>query len=189
MRPLPAGPVEIASCGPVARPVHWAAAALAFLVVALGWAMLAAPRGGDSCELLLFAHRSVGVLILALMVFRTVPRLTHSPPPFPSGFPRIEAAAAHVGHALLYVVFLVMPLSGLLNAASAGHPVSFFSLLASPPLLPQDPPLSQIAVAIHLAGQFAVYALVAIHVAAALTHRVVRRNRIIDCMPPLRRLR
>lgn len=125
MRPLPAGPVEIASCGPVARPVHWAAAALAFLVVALGWAMLAAPRGGDSCELLLFAHRSVGVLILALMVFRTVPRLTHSPPPFPSGFPRIEAAAAHVGHALLYVVFLVMPLSGLLNAASAGHPVAF----------------------------------------------------------------
>ena len=84
-------------------------------------------------------HRSVGLLILALMVFRIFWRLTHPPPPLPAGFPRLEAAAAHADHALLYVVFLVMPLTGLLNAAAAGHPVSFFGLFAIPPLLPEDP--------------------------------------------------
>jgi cytochrome b561 len=182
-----ADPIEIECYGPVAQAVHWTVAVLAFVVVALGWAMLTAARGDDSRELLLFLHRSVGLLILALMVFRTVWRLTHPPPPFPPGFPRSEAAAAHVDHALLYVLFLVMPLTGVLNAAAAGHPVSFFGLFAIPPFLPQDARLSQFAVAIHLAGQFAVYALVALHVAAALMHRFVRRNRILDRMLPLRR--
>ncbi|HEX2150868.1 MAG TPA: cytochrome b [Stellaceae bacterium] len=186
-RQPPADPIEIESYGPVARAVHWAVAALAVAVVALGWAIPGAPRGGDSRELLLFLHRSVGLLILAVMVFRVIWRLTHPPPPFPAGFPRLEAAAAHADHSLLYIVFLVMPLTGFLNAAAAGHPVSFFGLFAIPPLLPEDPRLAQIAVAIHLAGQFVLYALVAIHVAAALTHRFVRRNRILDRMLPLRR--
>src|SRR4051812_32492049 len=119
MRRGAADPVEIECYGPVARAVHWAVAALAFIVAALGWAMIAVPRGGDSRELLLFLHRSVGLLILALMVFRVVWRLTHPPPPFPSDFPRIEAAAAHADHVLLYMFFIVMPLTGLLNAAVA----------------------------------------------------------------------
>ena len=36
-------------------------------------------------------------------------------------------------------------------------------------------------------AQFLVYTLVAVHVAAALMHRFVRRNRILDRMLPLRR--
>src|SRR3954451_13941637 len=184
-----ADPIEIETYGPIAQAVHWAVAALAFVVVGLGWAILGSPRGGDSRELLLFLHRSVGLLILALMVFRVLWRLTHPPPPLPAGFPRLEAAAAYADHALLYVVFLFMPLTGLLNAAAAGHPVRVFGLFAIPPLLPEDPILAQVAVAIHLVGQFAVYALVTVHVAAALMHRFVRRNRILDRMLPLRRLR
>ena len=182
-----ADPIEIETYGPVARAVHWSVAALAFVVVGLGWAMVTAPRGGDWRESLLSLHRSVGLLILVLMAFRTVWRLTHPPPPFPPGFPPIEAAAAYADHALLYILFLVMPLTGLLNAAAAGHSVSFFGLFAIPPLLPQHPRLSQLAVALHLAGQFTVYALVALHIAAALMHRFVRRNRILDRMLPLRR--
>src|SRR4051794_41919064 len=92
-RPQAADPIEIECYGPVAQAVHWAVAALAFVVVALGWAMTGASRGGDSRELLLFLHRSVGLLILALMVFRIIWRLRHPPPPLPSGFPGLETAA------------------------------------------------------------------------------------------------
>src|SRR5690349_9826547 len=184
-----ADPIDIEVYGPVARALHWAVAALAIAVVTLGWAMTGAPRGGDSRDALLSLHRSVGVLILALMVFRVFWRLTHAPPPLPSGFPRLEAAAAHADHALLYVVFLLMPLTGLLNAAAAGHSVSVFGLFAIPPLLRENPILAQVAVAIHLVGQFAVYVLVAVHVAAALMHRFVRHNRILDRMLPPRRPR
>jgi cytochrome b561 len=65
--------------------------------------------------------------------------------------------------------------------------VSFLGLVAIPPLVPESGRLSEIADAVHLAGQFFVYALVGLHVAAALMHRLVRRNRIVDRMLPLRR--
>jgi len=168
------------------RAVHWLVAGLAVIVVSLGLAIPGAPRETESRELLLLVHRSVGLVILALMVFRAGWRLAH-PPPLPPGFPRIEALAAHANHALLYVLFLVMPLSGYLNAAAAGHSVSFFGLALIPPLVPESQPLSQAANAVHLAGQFLIYVLVGVHVAAALVHAVVRRNRILDRMLPLRR--
>ena len=183
----PAEPIDIERYGAVARAVHWAVAALAVIVVGLGWAIPIMARGGEWRELALLLHRSVGLLILGLMVFRIAWRLTHPPPPLPAGFPRVEAMAAHADHMLLYVLFLVMPLSGYVNAASAGHSVSFFGLFAIPPVIPEDPLVSQVAVAVHLAGQFFIYALVAVHVAAALVHRFVRRNRILDRMLPLRR--
>src|SRR5947208_3365306 len=131
--------------------------------------------------------RSVGLLILLVMVVRVVWRLGHPPPPLPAGFWRIEALAAHADHALMYLLFLVMPLSGYLNAAAAGHTVSLFGLALIPPLVPENPRLSQAAIAVHLVGQFLVYGLVAVHVAAALTHRIVRRNTILERMLPLRR--
>ena len=186
--PPPADPIEIACYDPVARAVHWLVAGLAVVVVSLGLAIPGAPRESESRELLLLLHRSVGLVILALMVFRACWRLAHPPPPLPAGFPQIEALAAHADHYLLYLLFLVMPLSGYLNAAAAGHSVSFFGLARIPPLVPESQILSQAANAVHLTGQFLIYALVGVHVAAALMHAIVRRNGILERMLPLRRI-
>lgn len=60
-----------------------------------------------------------------------------------------------------------------------------FGLFTIPPFLPYDLRLSQVVVAIRLAGQFIVYARVVLHVAAALMHRFIRRSRILDRMLPL----
>ncbi len=185
--PLPFDPVAIARYDPVARTVHWLVAALAAIVVLLGWAIPGAPRETGWRELVLLLHRSVGLSILALMLFRVFWRLGHPPPPLPAGFPRVEALMAYADHALLYVLFLVMPLSGYLNAAAAGHSVSFFGVAAIPPLVPENDRLSQVADAVHLAGQFVVYAVVGAHVAAALMYRFVRRNGILERMLPVRR--
>jgi len=182
-----ADPIAIACYDPVARAVHWIVAVLAVSVIWLGWAIPGAPRETEWRDLLLLLHRSVGLVILALMLFRVLWRIGHPPPPLPADFPRIEALAAHADHALLYVLFLVMPLSGVLNAAAAGHPVSFFGLVAIPPLPLANDRLSEAAIAVHLAAQFLLYALVAVHVAAALMHRIVRRNGILERMLPLRR--
>jgi cytochrome b561 len=172
---------------PVARALHWLVAGLAVIVVALGWAIPSAPRGTGSRELLLLLHRSFGVLIIAAILFRGWWRLSHSPPPLPVSLARIEVWAAHSTHLLLSVFFVVLPLSGYINAAAAGHAVSFFGIFAIPPLIAESPRLSQIADAVHLAGQFLVYALVAAHVAAALMHALIRRDGVFERMLPRRR--
>jgi cytochrome b561 len=182
-----ADPLDIAGYGAVARALHWLVALLAVAVVMLGWAMLQAPRETISREVLMLLHRSLGLLILALMLFRALWRLRHPPPPLPPEFPRVEALAAYADHALLYLLFIVMPLSGYLNSAFAGHSVSVFGLAIIPPLMSESPRLSQAAIAVHLAGQFLVYALVGLHVGAAMMHRFVRRNTILARMLPSRR--
>lgn len=172
---------------PVARGLHWLIAGLAVIVVALGLAIPGAPRETDSRDLLLVLHRSVGLLILVGMLLRALWRLGHAPPPLPPTLARIEGLAAHANHLLLYLAFLALPLSGYVSAAAAGHAVSFFGIIAIPPLVHENERLSQAANAVHLAGQFVVYALVAAHVAAALLHGVARRDGVLERMLPRRR--
>jgi cytochrome b561 len=80
-----------------------------------------------------------------------------------------------------------MPLAGYLNAAAAGHAVSVFGLVSIPPLMPENDRLSQIAIAIHLVGQYFVYLFVGLHVVAALRHGVLKRDGILERMLPVRR--
>jgi cytochrome b561 len=173
--------------GPVARSVHWLVAALAAIVVSLGWAAGSAPHNTAARGDLLFLHRSVGLTILGLMIFRAVWRVWHPAPPVPPSLGRIEIGLAHLTHLGLYFVFVTMPVAGYLNAAAASHAVSFFGLFSIPPLLPLNQRLSQWAIAIHLLGQYLLYLLVALHVAGGLYHGVIRRDDVLERMLPRRR--
>ena len=79
-----------------------------------------------------------------------------------------------------------MPVAGYVNAAAQGQAVSLFGTVSIPPLLPVDRRLAQAAIAAHLVGQYFVYLLVAAHIAAALFHRIVRRDGVLERMLPRR---
>ena len=132
-------------------------------------------------------HRSVGLIILAVMLLRAGWRLRYPAPPLPPSLTPIEATLARSTHILLYVIFIGMPIAGYVNAAAAGHSVSLFGVVSIPPLLPEDERLSQLAIALHLVGQYLVYFFVTLHVAGALLHGIVRRDGVLERMLPLRR--
>ena len=99
-------PSELARYDAVARGIHWLIAALALIIVSLGLAIPEAPRNTASRDLLMLLHRSVGLLILLVMLLRMVWRLRHRPPPLPPTMMRIEVALAHATHWGLYLIFL-----------------------------------------------------------------------------------
>lgn len=168
----------------VAIGLHWLIAALAIAVATLGLLIPEAPRGSEWRDFVLLWHRSIGMAILLAMVLRVLWRLGHKPPPLSATLRPIEAFLAHATHALLYLAFLAMPLAGYLNTAAAGHSLSLFGLVTIPPPIAEDERLAQIAIGLHLVGQFAVYGFVALHVAAALMHGVVRRDGVFSRMLP-----
>jgi cytochrome b561 len=176
-----------AGYGRVAYGFHWLVAALLVIVVAIGWAAEVAPLSTPPRASLLLLHRSIGLAILAAMVLRALWRWRDPPPPLPQTVGRMERALAALTHVALYLVLIAMPLAGYVNAAAADHPASFFGIAAIPPLLPANARLSQIAIAVHLAGQYAAYAFVALHVTGALYHGVLRRDGVLDRMLPRRR--
>jgi cytochrome b561 len=176
-----------ASYDRVAQAVHWLVAALAVTVIWLGWGIAWAPRNTPRRDFFVLVHESVGLTILAAMVFRAWWRWRHPPPPLPPTLARHEAALAQLTHLALYVLLIAMPLAGYSSAAMAGQAVSYFGVLAIPPLFPANNRLSQVAIAIHLVGQYPLYLFAALHIAGALFHGFVRRDGVVERMLPRRR--
>src|SRR5262249_8700557 len=138
----------------VSQTAHWVVAALTVIVVALGWASAGAPRNTPTRDLLLLLHRSIGLTILAAMVFRSWWRWRHPPLPLPPALARFERGLARCTHLALYLILIVMPVAGYLNAAAEGREVALFGVLAIPPVVAEHDRFSQVAIAVHLVGQY-----------------------------------
>jgi cytochrome b561 len=171
---------------PVARGLHWVNAILAVVAILLAYDISGTARHSADRALLLTLHGSVGIVILALMLVWAGWRLGHASPPHRPTLTRLQVWLAHTTQAAIFLLFVAMPLSGYAMLAAAGNAVSFFGLFAIPPLLPHSDRLAQIAFALHLGGQFLIYGLVALHIAAALMHGFIRRDGILERMLPSR---
>jgi cytochrome b561 len=146
--------------------------------------MFAAPANTPTRESLLLWHRSIGLVILAAMLFRLLWRWRHRPPALPRSVPPLIAALARANHVALDVILIAMPLAGYVNAAAVGHPVSLFGWASLPPLLPESLRLSQVAIAVHLAGQYLLYFSVLLHIGGAVYHGIVRHDGVFERMLP-----
>jgi cytochrome b561 len=154
------------------------------VVVPLAWVMMNMPQTAPTRGLLFTLHKSVGLTILGLVAVRLVWRARHPAPALGNRFDRWEKATAIASHWMLYGVLIGMPTSGYLLDATGGYPISYFGLF-SIPLLPKSPAVSQAAIWLHVAfGQWLVYALVLLHVAATVWHVSVRRDGVLDRMLP-----
>jgi cytochrome b561 len=171
---------------PVARGLHWLNAILAAVVILLALGISGTPRHVDARTFLLMLHGSIGLVILVTLLFWAGWRIGHRSPPLRPLLTRAEVVLAHATQAGLFLLFLAMPLSGYAALAAAGRPVSLFGIVTIPPLLPQSGRIAQAAMALHLTGEFLIYGLVAMHIAAALMHGFIRRDGILERMLPRR---
>jgi len=167
----------------IAQALHWIMAMLMFSVVPLAWVMVNMPHTAPDRGLVYTLHKSVGVTILALAVIRLAWRVTH-PAPAPRHAARWDAAFAAATHWLLYLILFLMPVSGYLLSSASGTPVNYFGLFDLP-ALPRSDALSNAAKTVHLTTQWAVYALVLLHLAGTAWHVVVRRDGTLERMLPL----
>ncbi|PNG25324.1 cytochrome b [Methylocella silvestris] len=168
---------------PVLQALHWITALLVFAILPVAWVMIALPRESPWVGTMFMIHKSLGVTIFALAVVRLFWRAIEPPPPLPWSLEPWEALAAKISHALLYVILLAMPVSGFILSAASNHPVVYFNLFTLP-ALPENKPLAEAAEKLHVAGQWAVYAFVGLHILGTAWHLIVKRDAILDRMTP-----
>jgi cytochrome b561 len=116
-------------------------------------------------------HKSFGLVLLALIAWRVVWRLTHRPPPWPADMPHWQQRAATWGHRALYACMLAMPLSGYIASNFSKHGVRFFGI-ALRPWGPDLPAVYGFFNGMHQVVAVVFAALIAGHVGMALWHRV-----------------
>ena len=165
------------------RILHWlmAVAVLAMLFIGVGMVSTVAPKYLPMIGI----HESLGVTILVLALLRLAVRLRDGAPPLPADLPEPMRLAAHLSHYALYALMIGMPLIGWAMLSAAVYPVVAFGGVRLPAILPQSDFLHTLLWNAHHYLAFAFFALILMHVAAALFHLLVRRDGVFEAMAPV----
>ncbi len=172
----------------VAVTLHWVIAISILLMIPLGFFMEDLPI---SIRFDAFAfHKSLGLTVLALSIFRFIWRLMNPPPALPTTMKPIEKFAANVAHWVLYFLIVAMPLSGwLMVSASRKYPTIFF-WLGEVPFIPMPAGIDVKAAGelfheSHELLAFGAIALITLHLFAALKHHFIEKDTTLTRMLPL----
>ena len=129
-------------------------------------------------------HKWAGITILTMSALRLLWRLGHRPPALASTTPVWQVRASQASHALLYALFFAAPLAGWAYSSAAGFPVVYFGLFQLPDLVSRSPELAVTLKLTHRILTYSLAALVVLHVAAALKHQWIDRDRLLARMNP-----
>ncbi len=168
---------------PLQRALHWlmAICILAMLFIGVGMVSSIAPK--YLC--LIAIHKSLGTLILLLALIRLGVRWRYGVPPLPADLPAPMKLAAELSHYILYTLMIVMPLLGWGMLSAADYPVVLFGGLHLPMLLTPSAGLHTLLWNTHYYLAFVFFAIVLMHLAAALFHALIRRDGVFEAMAPL----
>jgi cytochrome b561 len=162
----------------MARVLHWLTALMIAFMIPLG-VIIGNDWGGPLQNSLYGLHESLGALLIPVVLARLGHRLTNPPLPLPQEIPALQRFAAHVTHVGLYALLVAQPLVGWTAVSAFGAPVTVLGLFALPPIARENHLLSEQLSTLHALIGFAIAGLVAAHIAAALYHHVVRKDRVL----------
>jgi len=168
---------------PLQRALHWlmAACILTMFFVGVGMVSTLMPK---YLPLIAF-HKSLGAIILVLALIRLGVRLRYGAPPLPADLPEPLKLAAHASHYVLYALMIAMPILGWAMLSAANYPVVLFGGLHLPAIAPQSDSLHTQLWDAHYYLAFLFFAIVLLHLAAALFHALVRRDGVYQTMAPI----
>jgi len=170
------------------RYLHWLVALLLVVQIPLAWIMVEQQLGPDKLGNYAL-HKSLGIALLALGLLRILAAASTPRPPLPSALPRAQRVAARSAEGILFLVLIVMPLTGWLMSSAANFPVSVFGWFTLPDLVAPDETLFSELQQVHRWLSYLLLATAALHIAAALRHYFVLRDNVLYSILPLARLK
>lgn len=180
---------EARSYSPLQRTLHWITALLVLGMIPVGLYMT---RRGvwsnfDALTNTLYSwHKLIGFTLLWIVVVRVIVRLMRgAPPPEPTlnAFQRIASEATHFG---IYVLLLVVPILGWYGVSAFGARTAALGMTL-PSIAAENQDLAKAVLAYHGWAAIALGALVAMHIGAALMHKIILKDGVFARMWPERK--
>ncbi|CAN5146772.1 cytochrome b [soil metagenome] len=168
---------------PAQRLLHWlmAVCILAMLFIGVGMVSTVTP----AYLLLVSIHKPLGIVILVLALIRLAVRLRRGAPALPQDMPPAMKLAARLSHLVFYALMIALPLLGWAMLSAADYPVMVLGLRL-PAIVAPDAGLHSVLWQAHQFLALAFFALILVHLAAALFHAWVRRDGVFEAMAPTR---
>lgn len=174
--------VERPSWGAISIALHWLVAICVFGLFGLGWWMTGLDyyhawykQGPD-------LHKSIGVMVLGLLLLRLVWRLFNGrPAPLPT-HGEWEIRLTHLVHLLLYLLLFAIITSGYLISTADGRPISVFDWFELPAIQLGIEQQADIAGTIHWYLALILISLVVVHAAGAMKHHFIDKDETLKRM-------
>lgn len=169
---------------PTNQILHWVTALCMFAILPLAWVMTNAKEGAPLTSAPFNWHKTLGAIVLLVTAFRIYWRFREPPPPYPAAVAAWDRMLAQIVYWLFFAALIWMPVTGFLTSTYGGHATRLFNVIPTPQLLPSDKGLSELFGGLHEAGQWAVYALIGLHLCAVAYHLIWRRDGVLGRMLP-----
>ena len=161
--------------GLLSRAIHWGSALAVFGLFGLGLWMRSLDYYSEWYQRGPDLHKSIGVLLFAVLLLRLVWRFVSPPPAQPAAFSPLVKLAAHAMHGLLYFGLFAVMVSGYLISTADDRVLDVFGLFSLPSLLSFEQQ-EDIAGEIHEYGAWALVIFAVLHGLAALKHHFIDRD-------------
>jgi cytochrome b561 len=162
--------------------MHWGVALVVFGLFALGLWMVGLDYYStwrkDAPDL----HKSIGLVLLAVMVLRVLWRFISPPPPTLESYSRMTRIGATFGHLFLYLSLFAVMIAGYLISTADGVGIPVFGLFEVPALISGLPDQADIAGVIHFYLAWALVIFSGLHALAALKHHFIDRDATLTRM-------
>jgi cytochrome b561 len=169
---------------PVQKWLHWSMAAIIVLILIPAGLVMTRLGEGATTNTLYELHKSFGLIAFGLAVVRVAIRLGRGAPPVEPDVPAWQRFAAYVSHYALYMLIFLVPLTGWAATSACCAPVNLFWTVPLTFPVPGGEDLAKAIFRLHYGFVYTLMAIVAVHVAAALQHHFLRRDRTLLRMLP-----
>jgi len=170
------------------RLLHWSVAGVVLLSLTsgltigfLGFNGATDLLGQVLTNVLYGSHKTLGVLILLLMILRVITRLAFAVPDHVPPLNTFQRVVSKSVQSLLYLALIAMPVIGWAGTASGGYPVEFF-IWHLPGFIGKDKQLSELLFVLHEWLGWIILALVVLHVTGAMFHWKIKRDNVMKRM-------
>ena len=182
MRSAPGAAAPAHSYDRVLKTIHWTSLLLIAAAYTAVWASHAV--AGREHAMLVQLHRSLGLTVFALTLFRLGWRCRARIPELPLDLPRLQRAAARTTERLIYLLLALQPMLGVLDTNARGRRIDFYFLGELPAIIGRNKLLGSGAAAAHQFVGYLFLGVIALHAAAALFHHFIRRDDVLRAMLP-----
>lgn len=164
----------------ISRGLHWSVAVLIFGMFALGWYMTAM-EDDPGIDWYFMVHKSIGVVVLLLVLTRLFWRFGNPPAPLPNQLPHWQVTASKISHWLLYGTMIAMPVAGLLGAFLSKDGLVFFGYQL-PRVFSASHDLSEFFFSAHSTIAWVLVGLITLHVLATFKHLFIDKDGVFQRM-------
>ena len=165
---------------------HWLIAAVLILAFVLVLSVDDTPGFTPEKLKLMNWHKWAGISVLVLTFLRIITRLIYPAPPLGADV-RMPAWQKRIHQFTLFAMLtlcLAIPLVGWTMSSAKGFPVVWFGVVQLPDLVAKDKALGHNLADLHEILAWSLAALVGLHTAAALKHRLINKDSVLQRMLP-----